>query len=102
MKTDAVKAHIEAIVTEYIRLWPDDYGNVKRSVAIEKDGLADPRFSQVKGTSFLLRKLTDYPEQLYYMLVNQLTDEEKDWWKSVAGGRWFARRFPTFTLPDKV
>ncbi len=63
-------------------------------------------FASVEGM-FEGRGLYEISETLHGMLSSRLNEEDMTWLKAGGlnkkqGGRWFAKTFPQFALPDKI
>ena len=96
------KEKIRQCVAHYMKTHAAEFAAYKQSLAVQKDTLVDSKFAQVKNTDFLLRKLTEYPENLFFLIQNALTEDEKEWWRTKEGGRWFAKSFKQFSVADKI
>lgn len=101
------KDHITQIVEEYIRLFPEDYATVVDGIKMTRNTYADDYASAKANGSPDMRALFEIPVDLSEMLIMQLSEEEMEWFKAggadrKAGGRWFAKSFPEFSLPNKI
>lgn len=103
----SAKTHITQIVQDYIRLYPKDFETVKEGIKMQKnlhlDEFASAKLVGAPG----MRGLFEIPVELSEMLIMQLSEEEMEWFKAGGanrkeGGRWFARAFPFFALPDSI
>lgn len=92
------KKKIKFAVAAYKRRYPDAYRivcnaiNMKRS--LNRDEYATIESSDMRG-------LFEIPEDLHTAFVMALDEEEIVWFKTTEGGRWFARTFPEFALPNR-
>lgn len=101
------KNHITKIVDDYKRLFPDDYQTVVDGIKLQREMLLDKKFGIALDTGSDMRALFEIPADLSEMFIMQLTEEEMEWFKAggldrKAGGRWFARTFKEFTLPQYI
>jgi hypothetical protein len=106
-KNSATKKHIEAIVKNYIRLFPEDYHIVIKGIQMQKGLHLDEFASAKKKGAPYTRALFEIPVELHEMLITGLEEEEMEWFK--AGGRsrkegalWFTKKFPEFALPVNI
>lgn len=98
------KAHTQKriinLVEGYKKLFPQEYKQVCEAVIMQRQIQAD-EFARVKGEHAgpsLQRLLHEIPEKLYMSFVKELDGQELNYWKSLEGGRWFAKTFPQFSL----
>lgn len=101
------KTHITQIVKAYIELFPDDFQTVKDGIALTRNNYLDEYASAKLNGSPDMRALFEIPVDLSEMLIMQLTEEEMEWFKAGGadrkeGGRWFAKNFPAFALPNSI
>lgn len=98
------KRNIRAIVTLYKMQHKDEYELLKRAVQMHREALADPKFakSEQAGRSSDMRGLYEISEALQMMLIQGMSEDETTWFKTIDGGRWFARTFGEFSLPTYV
>ncbi len=99
------KTAIRKTVTDYKTLFPDEYVALKKAVEFKRN-LTRDEYASVDGW-FEGRGLYEISETLFHMLVSALTEEEMLWLKrgglnGKEGGRWFAREYPEFALPNKI
>jgi hypothetical protein len=106
-KNSATKKHIEAIVKNYIRLFPEDYKTVIEGIQMQKGLHLDEFASAKKKGAPYTRALFEIPLELQEMLITGLESDEMEWFK--AGGKnrkegalWFAKKFKEFALPSSV
>lgn len=99
------KVHIKKIVEDYIKLFPEDYETVKKGVQMQREALIDEKYGTGVGSE--MRALFEIPVDLSEMFIMNLTEEEMEWFKAGGvdrkeGGRWFARTFKEFALPNHI
>ncbi|MHB1086423.1 MAG: hypothetical protein ACYCZ0_01595 [Minisyncoccota bacterium] len=99
------KQRIKKVVSDYIKLFPAEYSIVCKGVEMKKKMTRD-QFASIEGM-FEGRGLYEISETLDAMLTKYLPEEDMVWLKSGGinhkeGGRWFAKTFPEFSLPDKI
>lgn len=103
----SAKAHITKIVDDYKRLFPDDYQTVVKGIQLQRDMLLDQKFGTALGTGSDMRALFEIPADLSEMFIMRLSEGEMEWFKAggtnrKAGGRWFAKTFREFALPENI
>lgn len=103
----SAKNHITQIVDDYKRLFPDDYQTVVDGIKMQREMLLDQKYGQAIGTGSDMRALFEIPQDLSEMLIMNLTEGEMEWFKAGGsdrkeGGRWFAKTFKEFTLPQNI
>lgn len=103
---EQAKQHITQIVHNYIRLYPEEFEIVKEGIKVQRNLHLD-EFASAKGTGSEMRGLYEIPESLSEMLIMGLTEEEMEWLKAGGlnrkeGGRWFAKTFTAFALPESI
>jgi hypothetical protein len=104
---NSAKTHIEAIVKNYTRLYPEEWAEFKIGMAAVRASLIDEN-AHTSSDVYGARALYEMPETLQTMLIMGLTEEEMIWLKSGIksnpnqGGRWFAKHFPTFAITNKI
>lgn len=101
------KKHIEEIVKNYIRLYPEDYKIVIKGIQMQKGLHLDEFASAKKQGAPYTRALFEISLELNEMLIMGLEPDEMEWFK--AGGKdrkegalWFAKRFKEFALPENI
>lgn len=95
-----IKHKIRNIVQVYALEHAADYNSVCRAIA-GKRKLTTDEYASLEGSKFA-RALYEIPEQLHTAFVMGLSEEELSWFKSIPGGRWFAKNFREFSLPKSV
>jgi DNA replication protein DnaD len=91
---------IKGIVKDYKELFPDEYNSVVEY--LKKKRVNTKKFAEVKGSDIVQRLLYEIPETLQTILSSRLNEDEKKWFESVTGGRWFADNFREFVLAEKL
>lgn len=104
---ESAKTHIKKIVEDYIKLYPGDYKIVKEGIEMQRKMLLDSEYGQASNTGSEMRALFEIPADLSEMFIMRLTEEEMEWFKAGGpdrkqGGRWFAKTFKEFALPQKI
>lgn len=104
---ESAKINIKKIVSEYIKLCPEEYTAFKEQMKTRRQEMVDEKFGQAKNTDSGMRALFEMPATLHEMLVHNLTQDQLEWFKKggengLEGGRWFANTFREFTLPKHV
>lgn len=97
------KHNIKTIVDAYKRQHPDEYGQLKKAVQFHREALKDEKFASAKaGGGSDMRALYEISETLQMAFAMNLTVDQTVWFKTVQGGRWFAKTFGEFALPSSV
>ena len=101
------KKHITDIVKLYVKLNPQEFEDFKKGVEMMRQMKYDDYASAANMGSKDTRALFEMPVTLSEMLINNLTEDEIEWFKAGGfdrkqGALWFARTFPAFRIPDKV
>jgi len=103
MISNNTKRAITKVVTDYRKLYPDEYVAVVEQIRLERlktrNALASTGYDGV-----IEQKLYEVPETLYVMLQNRLTEAElKELRDQKEGGpRWFAQTFKEFAIATKI
>lgn len=98
-----VKLKIESIVNTYLKKYPLEADDFLRQVSKNrmkqdnKFGLA----TATKDTSNM-RALFEIPETLYGMIKIGLDEHELEWFYSLRGSRWFAKKFKSTSLAQSI
>lgn len=92
------KKKIKLCVVAYKRRYPDAYKIVTDAIQMKR-GLNRDQYASIESSE--MRGLYEIPEDLHQAFVMALDAEEITWFKTKDGGRWFARTFPQFALPEK-
>lgn len=94
---DLTKKKIKDAVKAYKRRYPDHYKIVVKAIALKRS-LKQDQYARIDKSD--MRGLFEIPEDLHTVFVMLLDVEEITWFKTTEGGRWFARTFPEFSLPN--
>jgi hypothetical protein len=102
----SAKINIKKVVDTYIKMCPEEYENFKHAMKFRREMMKDQKYGTV-GTDSGMRALFEMPVALHDMLINNLTEDQITWLKKGGengheGGRWFARTFPVFALPQEI
>lgn len=101
---NSAKEKITTAVSEYQRLFPQEYKDFLNSKQIKLELKNDKWASTGKSTA-LERHLFDMPEKLYTAIKRLLNDEELSWFNGrdeyhgdMRAVQWFMRTFPQFKI----
>lgn len=108
----SAKINILKIVEEYKRTFPDEYKLVCEAIHMRRkllaDGYVDEDTLDMQNPGAERRALYEIPLTLSQSLATNLTDDQASWFRAGpnrtnrnAGGRWFAKTFPEFSLVEK-
>lgn len=97
---NTTKNRIDSIVSDYKGLFTEEYSLVCDMLKHRKSDLRN-EFAELKNVSALKRGLYEIPETLSEMLIKQLSENEMAELKTKTGGRWFAKKFKEFSLPNR-
>jgi hypothetical protein len=104
---DTAKLKIQKIVTNYKKVFFDEFESFKKSNSINISKNKD-KFGQVdSGIDLVERKMIELPESLYIMLQHGLDPEEFSWLfpqnnPQNTGLKWFVRSYPEFRAMEKL
>lgn len=98
---DNVKVKIKKLVDSYTRLFAQEFKDFCGDMKTKRE-LQSNKFSELKDGGAVHRALFEVPETLNTIFEMQLNDEDKDWFKSKDGARWFARNFKEFNVAEKI
>ena len=104
---NSAKSHIKEIVKLYVKLNPQEFEDFKKGIEMMRQLKHDDYASASSMGSKHTRALFEMPVSLHEMLINNLSEDELEWFKAGGpnrkdGGLWFARTFPAFRIPDKI
>lgn len=91
---------IRVAVTDYQKMFPEEYGNLLKVIKHQKENLKDD-MAEVEGHA-IQRALFTISDKLSVMIAKKLTNEEALYFKSKEGGRWFAKEFNQFAITKNV
>ncbi len=92
---DSAKQKITFLVEDYIRKFPGEFDLLKNAVALHRNISESPDSWDKSGD---MKRLYEISETLQTMFIMGLDEEETVWLKSKAGGNWFIKKFPVFSL----
>ncbi len=98
---DTVQNKIKKLVDGYTKLFPQEFKDFCGDMKTKRD-LQENKFSELKQGGSVYRALFEMPETLDTIFEMQLNDEDKVWFKSLAGARWFAKNFKEFNVAEKI
>ncbi len=103
-KDDELKWKVMQIVDAYKARFPEDYKAVVEHVKLKRDELIKlSRSGNGMGTEFIDRPLNEYSEILMEMFVNSMSEQENaDFVRTKEVQRWFTKRYPEFSLVERV
>lgn len=100
MNAVKAKSNIEKVVSKYKFAYADDYATVVKAVEAMHHMVVD-EFASFQDSKNL-RGLYETPEELYAMFIIDLDEHDMQWFKTKDGGRWYAKRFKEFALPQSI
>lgn len=56
----------------------------------------------LEGDHVMERALVEYPEDLDILFIQNLDEEEYNWFGTTEGKRWFAKEFPEFRIAHEI
>lgn len=101
LNKDDVRGNIRMLVDEYKKIFPMEYAMFLKQMEINRLNTFN-KFAEVKHTDAIERKIVEYPETLYVILLDKLSSEEFTWFSSKEGARWFAKKYPEFRVATKL
>jgi len=100
MSTSTQHAVID-VVSGYIEKNGEEYEAFKTQLE-ERRGGQNTDFAELEKTQAVLRQLGEFPETLFNLFKERLSDGEMEWFRSKEGQAWFIKRFPEFSATRKV
>lgn len=94
------KMKVRTAVADYIKMFPQEYKDLLKAIELQKQNLKT-EFAELEGHS-IKRALFTVSEKLASMIALKLDNEEALYFKSLEGGRWFAKEFPQFRISKEV
>lgn len=91
---------VRTAVADYIKMFPQEYRDLLKAIELQKQNLKSD-FAEIEGHS-IKRALFTVSEKLASMIALKLDSEEAIYFKSLEGGRWFAKEFPQFRISKEV
>lgn len=99
------KDKITTAVTEYKKLFPDEYKAFLKSNQLTINKQNDQWASTGSKDNLVERHMYDVPEKLYGAIQHLLNNEERDWFasrgaylKNFKASKWFMETFPEFKV----
>ena len=91
---------VRTAVADYMKMFPEEYRDLLKAIEVQKQNLKTD-MAELEGQA-IKRALFTISETLSIMIGKKLTQEEQDFFKSLEGGRWFAKEFPQFKITRNV
>ena len=89
-------------VSEYRRVFSEEYEDVVEALAYKRK-IQTTKFAEMPDDNSLIRrKLGEMPATLFAILQMQLNAEEKEYFSSKKGLRWFYRTYKEFRITEKI
>ena len=101
MIDDKTKMRIRTAVTDYFKMFPEDWELCKLDIEYQRQNMKTD-FAELPGTQNLKRALFSVPEKLATMIGKKLTVEELQLFKEKENARWFAQEFPQFRITKEI
>ena len=92
---------IEKIVLDYTVMFSQEYSLIVKFIKDTKV-FNKTKFAEVGGDNVLDRKLGEYPVTLENLFNVSLNNEEKSYFRSKRGSRWFFKKFNEFAVTVDV
>ena len=86
---------------DYIMLFPEEYNRFCTATKNKREAQRT-KFAEMKGGDYIVRALYDIPENLDKAFKLLLSDKAQEYMRTKQGARWFARKFVTFRLAEKI
>lgn len=88
------------LVEEYERLFPAEFTQFQVGMRAKKaQGSVN---GAIKGMDYIERLVCEWPETLDTVFKKQLSPDDEAWLYTKEGIRWFARKFPQYSVIQKV
>lgn len=100
MSTSTQHAVID-VVSGYIEKNSEEYSAFKTQLEERREN-QNTDFAELEKTHAILRQLAEFPETLWNLFKEHLTEGEMEWFRSKDGQAWFLKRFPEFSATRKV
>lgn len=94
------KMKIRTAVADYQKMFPEEYKQLLQAIKIQRENLKTD-MAEIEGHA-IKRALFTVSEKLSSMIGLKLDTEELMFFKSLEGGRWFAREFSQFRISKNV
>lgn len=95
------KTKIINLVEQYIKLFPEEFENFKILMNDKSEADKDDYSQILSGDEYIRRKLWEAPETLINIFNVRFEPEDRTFFESKEGGRWFADTFPVFKASRK-
>lgn len=111
---EQLKLKIEQLVKQYKELFADEYEACKLQVKRNRENQINDTGDMSKHTDFINRPLLEYPETLEAMFQLKFNEDERNIFynplnnkvkklnSSIEIHRWFAKKYPEFSLVKKI
>lgn len=94
------KMKIRTAVADYQKMFPEDYKQVLMAIKLQRENLKTD-MAEIEGHA-IKRALFTISEKLSSMIGLKLDNEELLHFKTLEGGRWFAKEFPQYRISKSV
>lgn len=99
---EETKARVRETVAEYIAMFPEEYSQLVKQVADERNNLRSD-MADFEKTNALKRALYSISENLSMMIFKKLNEDElKEWTNNKESARWFANEYPQFRVTKEI
>lgn len=99
---ESYQAKVRKITKDYKALFPEEYINVVEAIKTMRLTKFNESTGAIKGDHVIGRHLIEFPETLFNLIYNNLTEDEFKIFDDPVGQRWFAKTYPEFRLPTKL
>lgn len=99
---DHFKQQIISTVAKYKKMFPEEYVLVVDAIRNKRAALFDERFGEAPESGNDMRALYEIPETLNNLIVMDLDVDGLTWFSTKKASRWFALKYPEFTLPAAI
>lgn len=90
------KVKMTNYVNAYKSLYKDEFLQFATAQKVNQLNQKD-KYSEVKGSEIIERKLGEIPETLYAIFKSRLEPSEFEWFRTTPGAHWFYKTFPEFS-----
>lgn len=98
MSKNKTQAKIKSITLQYINIFSDEVALFNKAMQSKRQ----EGTGEIQGDHVVSRAILEVPETLNNMFIMKLTEEDREFFDTKEGVRWFAREFPIFSLVKKV
>lgn len=92
---------ISLAVSDYMKMFPEEYDKVLKSIKRQKQNLKTD-LAEIKEMKGIKRALFTIPETLHDMIVSKLENAELTLFKELDSSRWFAKKFSQFSITKQI